>query len=105
MEHWPKESGHKAQPGGGGWGWFPAAQLELSLVSSLCDSRWWLPGLGFQSWVYPVYWRWGAMLTVHTGIFICPGVCMEECLHKWPVYMGGNPQGWEWGSIYLHLCT
>lgn len=34
------------------------------------------------------------------------GLCMEEeCLYKLCVHMGGNPQGWEWGSIYLHLCT
>lgn len=33
--------------------------------------------------------------TVHTGIFTCPGVCVH----------GRESQGWEWGSIYLHLCT
>lgn len=39
IKHWPKElghPGHRAQPGGGGG--FPAALLELSLVSGLCDS-------------------------------------------------------------------
>lgn len=45
------------------------------------------------------------MLIVHTGIFVCLGVCMDEGLHRWSVYMGGNPPGWEWTSIYLHLCT
>lgn len=47
----------------------------------------------------------GAALTAHWHLHVAWGMYMEECLYKGSVYVGGNPQGWECGSIYLHLCT
>lgn len=44
------------------------------------------------------------MLTVHPGIFICPGVCMEECLHKRSVYVGEIPRA-VGGAAFICTCA